>query len=309
MMHFAIYIFADSVCIFCYLMGIFLVMVQRQQGKIKMQHHLWLNWSGFVLLNNLINIFCVVAMHCFHTPAIVIFVPKTLQVCLSWFMITSMIFINIDRLLFVILGINYPFYLTVRRGGYLIRFMWITALFTFFAVLFSHGFGNLKILESARWIMKVSNTYIGVIFDFLYVVSAIVIYAIIFHHFVVSRRRPGFSISNVNSIRRIKETYAAFRKSRFYMALLLVLSFALFIVVPDIILTVYSQHPHNGWLIIIFGLSVRVCWTLDVIIFVLMDSDVRQWLRRRKSAIACQREVSRCNSSRSDIKCRQPNVL
>ena len=80
---------------------------------------------------------------------------------------------------------------------------------------------------------------------------------------------------------------AAIRHTNLRFAVLLVLSYTLFFVIPDIVMTI-TKTTNIGFMIL-----AELSYIADLFIFILMDPGVMKVLRRKKHIYNSQKEVRR----------------
>ena len=279
----------DAFIVLIYGVVITLILILLKKGTFTIQHMLWLDWSAFVLLKIFLYLIDATFMHLYKSPYISVLVhylSLTWRVILGWFMVTAMAMINLDRLFLVTLNIKYPIYVTRQRVALAIAISWISCIGTCMGIVVIYMFEDPQKIVSTK-IMPPDN-YIGPTVDVSHIIISIIIYSFIFHRFVGHRRNEQRKKNHVTLINRFKEMHNSFRTSRFYLAFLLVLSYTLFIAIPDMIVIFICC---NEILHIIFSTCTRISWTIDAFIFICMDQDIRKWLRRRKAVHALQNAV------------------
>ena len=160
----------------------------------------------------------------------------TSQLGLAYYMVLAMVYINIDRLLLILLNMRYKIYVTKKRVSFVIIATWVAYILTFLGVTFTNESKNIQIFIDRRY-RAIFNRYIALSLDGVYVLSAVVIYSIIFHNCIDSERR----VRNGEIVPSFKDIYRSFRRSRFYFAFLLILSYTLFKTHP--LLTKLCLYP------------------------------------------------------------------
>ena len=158
----------------------------------------------------------------------------------------NMIYISVDRFLDIYLNIKYPSYWNEKKTKYLIIFTWVitTALCVTVSVLYKYTTFDYEVIFT-KYIHSVLN------FGFCALVTCI--YSYIFHAYKKTRAAPTEnrnsdvprSHSVHNLCQSIQRSYEIFRDSRFYIAVLLVLSFLLFMVVPNLVYLFYGLPNNN----------------------------------------------------------------
>ena len=272
-----IYITCASVILLCYLIGIAMIFILHKRRKAKVQHLLWLNISVYMILLNSVHFFSEVCDFGEFHPDLVSLVLISLQLSFICYMGLGMVLLNIDRLLLILLNMKYPLHVTKKRVVYLILAAWAACLVTFLLVLFNSDLRNPG--DSVDYIFYVFDKYIVFSLDAIYTVSTVIIYSIIFYCFTMSEIKTRITQNNATTTSRIKEMYKAFRRSRFYFAFLIVLSYIILIFIPDVIRKLVKKDMKY---VIVYPILVRVSWLIDAVIFMCMNLQVRQLIRESR---------------------------
>ena len=140
----------------------------------------------------------------------------------------DMIFITVDRFLEVWLNIKYPIYWNEFSTSGLLAITWLIAVITAIIV-------NILRDEMDFFWEDPFYKYVFPTTEFLFIFVAIFTYAYIFKKYKTTRIAPLQINSNGQVITRRQSGWEIFRKSRFYIPLMLILSYALFFVVADFI--------------------------------------------------------------------------
>ena len=193
----------------------------------------------------------------------------------------ALVLINMDRFLEVVLNITYSFYVTRRRINYVVIYLWTATAATSAAILAAYGFE--KPNESADSVRQIFSTKVGAIADILYILSTIVIFAVIFYHFVATRSSPQPPPSKNlrrQSVRRnrFKDIFCVLRRSRFRFTVMLVWLYTLFALVPDLVQMMGCSMVVQ----LVFTITTELSYLADVVVFVAMDCRVSRLLLRRK---------------------------
>ena len=202
-------------------------------------------------------------------------------------------YVTLDRYLGAKLNIKYPIYWDVSKAKSLLLVTWLTAAFICITLtIFSkvNDFSKeanifVYINDTEAPFVTYSKPTIGISFT----VFAITIYSIMFQKYVRSQILRKYSRAYKSSHESI---FTIFRKSRFFIPVLLIASFIVFTVTPDLIFT-YYQLCHNE---ISYTLDVA-CYNLfaisdliDGIIYILLHKRVRRLLVRS----ICDRSLCVC---------------
>ena len=265
----------DVLIIICYCCGIKMILQMKKNDKTKIQHLLWVNWSAFVLLIDVVYLLYKSTSFLVESE-LLRYLYVVFHYSLSVWMVGAMTFIHIDRVLLVLMNIKYPFYVTRVRVYYAILSLWMLCITTSVIILSIYGFQN-PTMSTAR-VFVVFDHCIGPSSDILYIIITVAIYTTIFYHLARSRQKPNPAAACTTDVNKLKEMSKILKKSRFAFAVLLFLSYTLLIAIPDL---VFTAVQYNDILNFIFTDIARVSWAVDMFLFVCMDSDVRHWLRRR----------------------------
>ena len=200
----------------------------------------------------------------------------------------SMIFITFDRLLEILLNIKYPLYWNVCKSKYLILSTWLTSAVVCIICLVSYT------IDGFDYYPYVWYVYLSA--DFIFVFTALITYIFIFRKYRQTRVHPSRNISNQRGI------FHVFRKSRFYISVLLITSFLCFKVTADFLfffarVIVHEEEGDVGHL----GMLVFHLWAMndfvDAWIYIFLQKSVRVTLWRK------------CQICRETTEHIQPNVI
>ena len=187
----------------------------------------------------------------------------------------TMIYIALDRLLDIMLNIKYHLYCDEIKAKYMMGITWvITAVVTTVASLL-HAFLGLEM-------HAILFLYIHPTLDIIFVVIACVTYSLIFREYKKIRLPPG-----TNKSMRQPSILQVFRRSRFYVSTLLIATFVLFMVIPEMVhVYIFSimdnRGNQHGHVYADVNTACRICFSLgylsDVFIYVFMEPPVKQLL-------------------------------
>ena len=180
---------------------------------------------------------------------------------------TAMLCITIDRFLASLLTIRYRIHCSVKKAQYLLIGIWMLALVIFLAM-------------SVFCSIYPYNSYMVYVFaylplDFILISVTIFTYSFLFYKHVKSQKmqeRDCTTNSNNTSL------ISVFRKSKFYISILLITSFIIFFVIPDIIFTFAAIIPNNitKGLIMANAIPVLLSDLFDAWIYIFMQQAVRK---------------------------------
>ena len=275
-----------------YCIGIILILTLKRHRQAKIRHLLWLNLSGVIIIIYFAYLTKYILYVLDAKTKLADYILTSITYVWLSFQTVSMLLINVDRLLEVQLNIKYPLYVTPMRMYCIIAFMWISGCAVCVAVMFIAGFQDL--VDSKAHVIRIFSSQVSVVVDSLFLFTTVVIYTIIFHHFAQSRSQPCSFRKQRSSV----GMWRTFRRSKFYTSFTVMLSYVLFLIVPDIValtlemtdynLTVRDTVQHG------IGLTTKISYLLDIFIFVYMDVDIRRLLRRRAAVWLTEREMRRC---------------
>ena len=258
----------DGIILVCYLIGIGFVVILQKRRKAKVQHLLWLNLCVYMVLLNSVYIFWEIwDFGDYNDFDLLSLVIVTFQVSVNCFIVLAMLSISIDRLFLIILNMNYSLHITKKRAVYTVLATWAACMVTFLLVLFNSDLKNPG--DSVDYIFSVFDKYIVFPLDSIYTASSVIIYSIIFYRFTMSERNARITQNNATTL----------RKSRFYFAFLLIISYTILIFIPDVIrrfLTIEEKY------LIVYSILIRCSWFIDAVIFMCMNLQVRQLIQESR---------------------------
>ena len=253
-----IILFICPVTLLFHFLGTFVVSCLIHNGGYKIRHLLLLNYSLCVIATGSTNIIHIMVHRYLHDNK-----GHACCVMVYYVFFCAMIFINLDRLLEVLLNIKYPVYITKNRTVGAIAFSWCVGIVA--SVMAS-------VLTTFEEMLDYLP-YIATPIDICYLVFVTVSWTIIFYHFKRSRRHPT-ALNNSSTVISIGAT---FRKSKFFVALLLVLSFVLCTIPPDLMVMMKSGQDTACLSII----SFYIASTVDALLYITMDRLTRRMLWRK----------------------------
>ena len=176
------------------------------------------------------------------------------------------VFITGDRIACVYYSARYSFIWTLYKSKVLLLSTWLFCLLTMIPVYLSDLKQPKKVIISG---------YVACMLNIMYLVFAVLSYTWIFSEYKKSKRRIKMS-STVEQL----STAQIFRQSRFYVAILILLSFLLFMVVPQFIIALMNllsckiSENYDDYLCI----SETLSDTVDGIIYVFLQPKIRKML-------------------------------
>ena len=184
-----------------------------------------------------------------------------------------MIYITLDRLLDISLNIEYPVYWDESKAKYLLILTWVlSAIYTLTTCLMY------KFVEF-DW-KAVAYKYIFPTLEFSFVVLTIITYSYIFHKFKKSRVIPTTSGSDM---KQNVNAFTAFRNSKFFISVLLILTFLLFMVIPDLVYLFVGTVGGNKSPVLLTAcwISYAISNLADACIYIFLQPDVKRHLWKK----------------------------
>ena len=187
----------------------------------------------------------------------------------------DMIYLTLDRLLDIVLNIRYRLFWNEMRARMLLLATWILGICLSVTISLLCYFINFN-WEDAFF------TYFYPTLEFSFIVLAFVTYSFIFHKYKQTRGAPKVVGSRYNTRRR-GSTVETFRNSRFYISVLIILTFLVFMVVPDLtyffVGVIYGNTSDT--LAVCCWISYAVSNLLDAWIYIFLQPSVRRLMWKK----------------------------
>ena len=194
----------------------------------------------------------------------------------------SMVYITLDKALEILLHVNYPTLWNEEKAKHLVYLTWFIGLLWCTCMYLVYTLTNVNFDSVADMFFL----YITPFFDFSFILLAVVSYGFLFHKYKLSQSPPATCASAVvkhkNSGNKCSRLFKIFRTSRFYVSVLLITSFMLFMVLPNLVYMFYGvmgQHKSRGLddaLLVLFNCSYLV----DAWIYIFAQPAVSHLIRR-----------------------------
>lgn len=186
-----------------------------------------------------------------------------------------MICIIMDKFLEIYLNIKYPLYCSAERVSFIVKTIWFVGSFV--------GTAMLVTFATLDFDYETFDRYTFLIFDFIILILVISTHAYIFYRFVATRMQPVQKRTISSGKRRILDT---FKNSRFYVSTLLIASFLLFIIIPDLTYEFSGLHYNSDEKSLdICGFAIAYLYTIsylcDACIYIFAKAKVRRLFRRK----------------------------
>lgn len=207
---------------------------------------------------------------------------------------TAMLYLTVDRLLHIILHLRYDQYWNRRRTKILLGITWIfnIVLSAVFAILTYFKFGYVFAYTSSA-----ISVYIPTGLFVLYVIVCVVTYYNMFMLHARSEQRSAShgSTTHAPTISLLK----IFRKSRFFISVILIGSYMLLTVMPGLIrsmiILLKANENIRTYVSMYYLISSRISHSVDGAIYIFLQSDVRKLLYKK---VACKKRFNDSEISR-----------
>ena len=190
-----------------------------------------------------------------------------MQTVVSFSYYVSMLLITIDKALDVRLNIRYPIYCTFKTAKYFVCGTWIVGSVIFISIAIGH--------EVSGFSYQATIGYAHLTLDFTFICVAVFSYGYIFHKFRQTREIPTASQSCTSR----QNIFQVFRNSRFFVAGLLILSFLVLLIFPDLLFT-FGEFEGIAVGIIATTLT-HLNFVSDAVIYIFMDRLVKGMLYKK----------------------------
>ena len=193
----------------------------------------------------------------------------------------SMVFIAIDKLLEIWLNIKYPLYWNAKKAKYLITGTWILGCFFCFSIIIAYNFGGFK--YQIPFVKYVYPT-----FDLLCIFIVVTCFSYIFH---IYKKAQTNSPYRVRASTHRTSVFYIFLKSRFYTVFLLIFTFLIFVIIPDLIY-LFNIIRNNGILKSPTGtllILYHISFLSDAWIYIFLQPAIRRllWKKLRCVHFSC----------------------
>ena len=201
-----------------------------------------------------------------------------------------MIYLTLDRLMEIVLNIKYPIYWSEEKARLMLIITWIVAGFIAAAICLAHG------LVHFNWEPYI-YMYFFPVMGFVFLILAITTYTFIFKKYKVSRIHPGpasvvvkrdtntaLKHSSTTSPKRHRSSIYIFRRSKFFIPVLLISTFLIFMVGADLTLlfaTVVHKNKVSEELTSFVFISYAISNLCDACINIFLQKDVRRLLYKK----------------------------
>ena len=200
----------------------------------------------------------------------------------------DMMYLTMDRLLNILLSLKYPQYWNETRAKYLLITTWLVG------IVITTGMVIVYIFFSFPWEVTFYK-YIYPALEFLYIIIAFATYYVIFRKYNKSQVRLSvisLSTANQSTTVRKRNICAEFRKSFFLIPVLLISTYLIFMIIPDMtyLFVAVINNQHSNDLSNACWISYAISNLLDAGIYIYFHDDVRKFLIKKMKITCSQRK-------------------
>ena len=220
----------------------------------------------------------------------------------------DMIYLTLDRLMVIMLNLKYTKYWNEKKAKYLLLVTWIIAFTIAVTVAITYSLLNFE------W-MPFFFKYFYPTIEFVFILLALSVYSFIFYKYQKTQksvsfrlREPSERTMQVGTLRKIFNSkkysikkynvsnFAKFKKSVFYIPILLITTFLMFMTIPDLTYLFVAIIYNNPSQILSTAcwISYGVSNLLDAWIYIYLQHNVRNFIkkilniRRREEGRKCK---------------------
>lgn len=267
-----------------HLTGAYILIHLYRNGHKTPQKIYLVNLSLIEIVKNLLLItydilVCMNYFH-FHEYAIHVVVPYLTIIYengVAYHYYIAMFLLTLDRLLATVLNIKYPIYWKPRRAMVI-----IFCVTTFNVIMCSGTLISYVLLGEEKFktygIRKILTTYVAITLNLVFIALAISTYSYMFYTHIRSQRY----FTDIDDVTSHVTAFSIFRRTKFFVSILIIISFIVFTVLPDLIFGIHGVRTNNKhisyafrvYLLISFSLSD----TVDSVIYIFLQKSVRDVL-------------------------------
>lgn len=217
------------------------------------------------------------------------------QTMLNFIFYMTYNYLALNKYLEVQLNIKYPIYCNNKAAKYLLTLTWSLGIIFFVTIELTEHYTDFEFSDVSK--------YYFISLDIIFVFIVIFSYAYIFHRYKQTRNCPNMAGTNESILN-------TFRKSRFYISVLLVFTFVVFYIIPDFIYVLVGAHTNDdegeanvSGLVISFLYSIS--FTCDAIIYTFLKPNVRRllWKKLRKFGVWKKLQRDDMNRESTSTRC------
>lgn len=195
---------------------------------------------------------------------------------ISFVFYMEMLYITFDRLVSILMNVYYPLYWNVTKTRYLLYATWLVGAILCVTICVTHY------ILHFNWRMP-TFTYFYPIVDVLFIILSIITYTLIFYKYWKSAKKIGANKNTPGVLQSKQSGFTFFRKSRFYIPVLLITTFFLFTASSDLIYLSYVRlvGKESETLLVVCWILYAVSNLIDVLIYIFMHHRVKTVLKEK----------------------------
>ena len=211
-----------------------------------------------------LNLFSLLLM-LLHSVQLVNFAEKIVEyiyiidhTVLNFTFYMNTVYLALNKLLNILLNLKYSVYWNIQKAKYLVFGTWIVGVVISVCIILS--------FELSEFDYEIFDMYFFIILDCLVLFVSISSYGYIFHKYKETRRLPFQGKHQPN-----QSIFYIFRKSKFYVCVLLILTFSVFVIIPDLIfecLNIYHANDNVQSLLFVIAFLYAISYSVDAIIYI-----------------------------------------
>lgn len=271
-------------------MGSYLLRIQYRKGKKNPQIIFILNLSVCELIMNFLESVRRIIFLFKLSSSVVLMLEEVQKYVLivmftgiSFVFYMDMLYLTIDRLLCILLNLNYNYYCKSSRAKYVLYITWTVGITMAISVSLAHRYLTYN-WETAFFM------YFYPTLEFAYIMVAFITYTVIFIRYRQSTRLMRSLSNRDGTCANKNEGVHMVRKTRFLVAIFLITSFILFMLIPDLVYLFYGVLGGNlsKTLLAVCWISYAISNLADGFIYIFLQPSIRRLLRIK---LCCSKDV------------------
>ena len=256
--------------------GIYYVLSCKRRRNCTVQHIYIINLSVTEICFSLFWILVIPISNLFtisnNISAIIEDVQHYIMICIytsvAFVFYATMVFITLDRLLAVKFPLRYRIYCSAKFAKYLIFATWVIGLILCLTIIVVNVVTGYDFNSSF-------HTYLYTPINFIILILATLTYTFIFLQY---KRSLGVNIRSPQG----NGTFVVFYKSRFYLPVLLILTFLLFITIPHLtyVFAISIPNKKSGKLLSACVISYSLSNIIDGCLYIFLQPNIANQLRK-----------------------------
>ena len=265
--------------IVCHSFGCYLLLCLHKNEQDSTRQLYLINLSIIEAVGSIVGLVAIRIPKLFSVPwnNVQTYASIVLYTLFTFVYYANLFLIMIDKLMYILLNIKYPVYWNEAKTKVLLAVTWLLGVLIWIGMSLATYFTGYAYDND---LFK----YFYPILDILFIIVVTVSYSVIFHMYKKTRLTPTESNSKRTRKRqRKKSNFQIFRNSRFYVSGLLIVTFLLFVVIPDLIYLFFriKNGKENETLDDIILILFLVSYLSDAIIYIFMQVPVRRLLWKK----------------------------